>query len=246
LIVPGHDNEFSGTAHGGLREADLNLDLARELELLFAADDNFRVTVVRDLKTGEYLSRLRRYFKREAGAIQKFIDRQKSRFERRLANGALTDYAGVPHNAANPTVAARLYGINKWADEQKFDLVLHVHFNDYAGRGSGLGLYRGFSIYVPERQLPNSRVSEALALPLAAQLLAVARPSNFPGEGAIVSDQELIALGANATLKTASLLIEYGYIYEERLQSPAVRALWLQALARQTYAGLLDYLDAER
>jgi len=30
-------------------------------------------------------------------------------------------------------IALRLYGFNKWADENKVDAMVHIHFNDYPG-----------------------------------------------------------------------------------------------------------------
>ena len=66
--------------------------------------------------------------------------------------------------------------------------------------------------------------------------------SNLPVEDqGIVEDQELIAIGSYNTVDAASMLIEYGYIYEPQFRAPAVRAIVLKELAFQTYLGLADF-----
>ena len=70
----------------------------------------------------------------------------------------------VYHNSAKDDDSLRLYAINKWANENKIEIVFHIHFNDYPGRKlNQVGEYAGFSIYVPEYQLPNHRASSELA-----------------------------------------------------------------------------------
>src|SRR3989344_789058 len=53
LLVPGHDNEFYGTKFGQLREADVNLAIARHLYDYLAADGHFTVSTARDFQTGD-------------------------------------------------------------------------------------------------------------------------------------------------------------------------------------------------
>src|SRR3989344_5385054 len=48
LIVPGHDNQFSGAVFNGVREADLNLELAKKLVSSLAEDTRLYVTIARD------------------------------------------------------------------------------------------------------------------------------------------------------------------------------------------------------
>lgn len=63
-----------------------------------------------------------------------------------------------------PEVATRLYGVNKWSNENEMDIVIHVHFNDYPGRYSdGVGKYSGLTIYIPDKQYSNSKVSRSIA-----------------------------------------------------------------------------------
>src|SRR3989338_4833702 len=54
LVIPGHDNQFSGAVFNGVREADLNLELAKYLEHFLLEDGHFQVGSSRDVATGEY------------------------------------------------------------------------------------------------------------------------------------------------------------------------------------------------
>ena len=57
----------------------------------------------------------------------------------------------------------------------------------------------------------------------------------------VVEDQDLIAIGSNNNADAASMLIEYGYIYEPQFQDPAIRDMTLKDLAYQAYLGLEDF-----
>ena len=152
---------------------------------------------------------------------------------------------GVNHNFARPEVALRLYGVNMWSNENDIHLNLHVHFNDYAGRPRGRsGVYSGFSIYVPEKQYPNAATSIALAGNISEQLKQINGASDLPVESAgVIEDQDLIALGAQASLRGASVLTEYGYIYQYASLHPEIRAAILEELAWQTYRGVKTYFE---
>ena len=68
--------------------------------------------------------------------------------------------------------------------------------------------------------------------------------SDLPIESeGIIEDQDLIAIGSFNSVNAASLLIEYGYIYEPQLTDPTMRELATQDLAFQTYLGLQDFFD---
>jgi len=130
-------------------------------------------------------------------------------------------------------------------NENNIDIVLHLHFNDYAGRKPGhIGKYSGFTIYVPEKQLPNSEVSQSLAQVLRSTFDDMLGRSTLPNESSgIVEDQELIAIGRNATRTGASLLIEYGYIYETPIQEPSIQGTYIAELAHQTYRGIKTFFE---
>ena len=149
------------------------------------------------------------------------------------------------HNAAPQEVALRLYGINKWVRDMDIDIVLHIHFNDYPRSATrAAGEYSGFAIYVPEGQYYNSTTTKALAGRVFKRLEKYNAASNFAGESAgIIEDQELIAIGPFNSLDAASMLIEYGYIYEPQFANRDARTLAMKDLAFQTYLGLQDLFD---
>ena len=245
LIVPGHDNEYSGTVHQGIREADLNLVLAEWLYNYLKNDPRFEVKVTRDFKTGNYLPEFASYFTDKRKEIISFRLNMRQQFLALISSGALNEYVGVSHNFAKEEVAIRLYGINKWANENNVDVALHLHLNDYPNRGNQVaGKYSGFSIYVPESQYPNARASYALAESVAKTLKSLQTPSTLPIESKmIIPDQELIALGAQGSREGAAILVEYGYIYESKFINPLVRARIFPELAWQTYLGIKDYFS---
>ena len=70
--------------------------------------------------------------------------------------------------------------------------------------------------------------------------------SDLPKEDiGIIPDQELIAVGAHASRRKVSLLIEYGYIYERQFKTEAVREAVLRELAYQTYLGVKDFFEID-
>ncbi|MBI2100684.1 MAG: N-acetylmuramoyl-L-alanine amidase [Candidatus Vogelbacteria bacterium] len=246
LVVPGHDNGYWGAGFGRLKEADLTLALGKRLADYLTLDKNLTVFTTRDGATGAYRPEFLDYFRREREAIRSFRARLRAQFISLVRSGAVTETVVVPHNYAPEEMSLRLYGINKWANEQEIDLVVHLHFNDYAGRPAGRqGPYRGFSIYVPERQLSAHRLSVGVAESVKKRLLFESPVSNLPLESAgVIEDQELIAVGARGSRDSASFLIEYGYIYEPRFTDPARRAVTLEALARRTAEGISNYFTA--
>jgi N-acetylmuramoyl-L-alanine amidase len=244
LIVPGHDNESWGTEFRGIKEADLNLELAENLANFLRQEKEFEVILARD-KNGYNLALLN-YFSRNEGEIKKFIQENVELTNYYIDWGVVEKYTkGVVHNAASEEIVLKLYGINKWANENKIDIAIHVHFNDDPQRSYyGIGKYTGFAIYVPEKQFSNAKGSMALAKPLFNQLRKYFPISDLPKEkSGIVEDQKLIATGSYNTLDAAGLLIEYGYIYEPQFTNPEIRPLAMEELAFQTYAGIKNFFE---
>jgi len=60
----------------------------------------------------------------------------------------------------------------------------------------------------------------------------------------LIEDQQLIALGRYNTSDTASLLIEYGYIYESKLADETGREQFFSAFADKIYLGLEDFFKS--
>ena len=243
LIVPGHDEETVGAAVGDLKEASLTLAVAEELSGYLAREPSVRATLART-RTG-YLPSLTAYVTEHRDRILAFRKAFKAIMAASVKTGAVDVAAGVDHGTAIEETAFKLYGINQWANEEKFDLVLHLHFNEYPRpRQSAPGLYSGFTVYVPEGQYSNAKASMAVARPLAAQFKKYLPVSNHPKEnGGVVEDQELIALGANNALDVTAALIEYGYLYESRFTDRAIQPFAVRELAFQTYLGLRAFFE---
>ncbi len=246
LIVPGHDNGSWGTEFRGVREADMTAAVGEELARLLSADDEYEPVLVRTRQ--DYAKEFRDYFAEERTSVQAFVANKKQVMKDLIKAGRIHRATGVVHNTAPFDVVWKLYGVNRWANDHGADVVLHLHFNDYPGRTYHReGRYNGFSIYTPEKQFSNSRASRALAEAFFAQFSKFFAASNFPLEDSgIVPDQDLIAVGAYNTLDAAGLLIEYGYIYEERFKERAVREAFLKELALQTYIGLNNFFGSPK
>ena len=92
----------------------------------------------------------------------------------------------------------------------------------------------------------NSTTTKAVAETVFKRLAKYNGVSDLAGESAgIVEEPDLIAIGVNNTSDAASLLIEYGYIYEPQFTNPDTQPLAIQDLAFQTYLGLEDFFGAQ-
>lgn len=247
LIVPGHDDESGGTDFRGVKEAKINLELALNLIKFFEKNDKFEVTLVRD-KNG-YNPIFLNYFSKEREAIEEFTKKQKKEMSELVRNGEIRSVRGVVHNSASAETSLKLYGINKWANENNINIVIHIHFNDDPTRNrkkQAGGKYSGFAIYVPESQYSNAKTSRAVAESIFRELAKFYPVSNFNQEqDGIVEDQKLIAIGAQNSLNSAGLLIEYGYIYESQFLNEKIRSLVIRELAFQTYVGIEDFFNTD-
>jgi len=244
LIVPGHNNDSFGAQFRGIKEAQMNAELGQELFEFFQKDDKFETYATR-IKNGDYSQWFRDYFESNKEEVAKFREDSRRQMRQAIEQGMPANGNQVYHNSAADNDSLRLYAINKWANENNIEVVFHIHFNDYPGRKwNRPGEYSGFSIYVPEYQLPNHRASSELAKPLKNQLEKYFAKSDLPAESsALIEDQELIAVGSNASRDGVSVLAEYGYIYEPQFANEETRAVILKELAYQTYIGIKKFFD---
>ena len=243
LIVPGHDNEFWGAEYGTRKEAEMNRVLASQIYTLLLQDKRFKVFITRN--SAGYTKTFQDYFDQNKDAIVKFKTDAKAQMKQSVSSGDFIVKKSVPHMSVNETIAERLYGIDKWVDENKIDAVIHVHFDD-EGRMhySDIGLYKGFTVYYPDTEMPNGTESEKLAKDIFNKLTTKYITSTYPKEaGGFMPDQTLIALGANETLNkdVKSVLIEYGYIYEKLFRKTAVRHQTYKKMADLTVKGIKNY-----
>ncbi|MCE9548800.1 N-acetylmuramoyl-L-alanine amidase [Candidatus Nomurabacteria bacterium] len=161
----------------------------------------------------------------------------------KITNGDFIIKKGTPHNTASKDVSIILHGINKWANENEMDAVVHVHFNDYHRPNKWIiGDRKGFAVYMPEEQMVNSTTSANFAKNIFKKLKTKYTTSNYEGEkGGLVASQSLIALGSNDTLlpTVRSVLIEYGYIY--RFGNKTSRQKAYDTFTNLTVTGIKDY-----
>jgi N-acetylmuramoyl-L-alanine amidase len=241
LIVPGHEPDFGGTEYATLKERDLTVELADNLRDLLSKNSHYEVFVTRDSEG--WTENFSKYFA-DLSLISEWRDAYVNDFSRLISIGQVEKtFATVKHNKAPTNVALRLYGINKWANDNDIDVVLHIHFNDNPRTNvSKPGKYSGVSMYIPAEQYGNSDVTKAIAEKVFNQITTYTNASNLPIEAdGIIEEPDLIAVGAHNTSDAASLLIEYGYIYEPQFQNPETRSVAMRDLALQTYLGLQDF-----
>jgi N-acetylmuramoyl-L-alanine amidase len=242
LVVPGHEPNFGGTEYGALKERDLNVEVAQHLKEFLDKNNNYDVYIARNKDSWD--PKIQKYFNEHWNEIVDFLKQSKSEMVHLVNNGTVSKFVdGVKHNTAPKDVATRLFGINKWVNDNNIDMAIHVHFNDYPRRNASTpGEYSGFSIYVPEKQYSNSTTTRIIADSIFKRLAKYNPVSNLPKESSgINEDQDLIAIGSYNTLNAPSMLIEYGYIYETRFNDKKVRDILLKDLAFQTYLGILDF-----
>ncbi len=243
LIVPGHQPGAGGAVYHGFYEREIVVDIADDLAAYLERNGHYDVTVARGKTAWNPV--LQAYFDMHTADIDAYRQSQALLMATHLADGSVELASGQVDHMTTPTAAAlELYGINKWASEERYDITLHLHTNDAADRrGSRAGRYDGFAVYVPDYQFSNAKASRALGEALAARLSAYHATSTLPLESAgVVEDQSLIAVGANNSADTAALLIEYGYIYEPQFQDPSVLPVAERDYAYQTFLGLQDFL----
>lgn len=245
MIVPGHEPDFGGTEFKDLKERDMTVELSKQLEVFFKNNSHYEVIIARDQTA--WNPDLKKYFDENWDAILDFVKENKNEMVRLVNGGSVTKVTdGMYHNAAPRNVALRLYGINKWNNENNIDIAIHVHFNDYPRKNPSVaGKYSGLSIYVPEKQYSNSTTTRAIADTVFKRLSKYNPISNLPKEtDGIIEEQELIAIGSYNTLDAPSMLIEYGYIYEPQFADKNVRDSTFRDLAFQTYLGIQDFFGS--
>lgn len=239
LLMPGHEPAFGGAVLGDLRERDIAVDIANKMAVELRKNPNLEVTVARDqLNWNEDLSD---YFEEEWEEIEDFVSGKKRIMQRAIRKGDIEvrDFEPV-HNTAATDVALRLYGITKWANDEGYDLAVHIHLND-----TGAQNHQGFAVYVPDKEFGNAQAALPLGTAIAHELNRYNATSTLPIENyGVVEDQSLIALGAYNTAEFPSVLVEYAYIYEDKIANPEARDVVLSDMAHQTARGLKKYLGA--
>ncbi len=244
LIMPGHEPKEGGTEFRGVKERDIAVEIGQELARLLETNPRFQVIVARD--TAAWNPIFEQYFKDQWDKIIPWRDSYKTEMLRLVGEGKVTILEGaIEHNNAPVDAARRLYGINKWVDENDVDIAIHLHVNDNPRSNTSVpGMYSGYTIFIPEKQYSNARATGAVANSIAARLSKYFPKGNLVLEDGVVEDQELIAIGRHNTVDAASMLIEYGYIYEPQYAVKEVREAVIKEYALETYLGVQDFFGA--
>ena len=245
LIVPGHEPDFGGAEYGSVKERDMTVMLADDLKTFLDRDPHYQTFETRSYHA--WSPDFESYFNNSWGDIIAWMNASHTEFSQLVSAGTVTRTTSkVYHNSAPQKVATHLFGITKWANEHNIDITIHVHFNDVPGHSQNSpGKNTGFTIYVPEKQYLNSTSTKAVAETIFKRLSKYNPVSDLAGESeGIVEEPDLIAVGVNNTSDAASLLIEYGYVYEPQFTNSELQPLAIQDLAYQTYLGLEDFFGA--
>ena len=241
LIVPGHDTDTGGASFKNIYERNLVVDVADNISTLLNKDSKYKVIVARNKQVWNPI--FANYFIDKERAILDFKNQHQVFNKLLIASGqkkAISDSA--THSIVDQKTAIELYGINKWADVNNVDLIIHLHFNSSSRKNMNLpGTYHGFDMFIPESQRVNSVTSRVIAEDIYKELQKKFTPESNSKHNSLFEDQSLIALGASDTLTKPAILIEYGYIYEKMLQSTITREKALEQMAEQTVAGIQDY-----
>ena len=245
LIVPGHEPDAGGADEfKKIKERDLNLQLSLLLKDNLSKNTDLEVILARD--ENGWNSDIENYVKTNESEIMKWVSAMKKKMFAKIDAGEveLID-PNMKHNNAASNAVLFLYGTNKWIDENNIDLVLHVHFNNNP-KINGKPNYRGYCMYVPEKQYSNSSSSKIFANYINEEISKIQKKSNMPQEkDIIIEDQQLIAVGNYNTLKIPSVLVEYAYIYEPLMTSSSTRNIFIEKAASSTATAINKYIEKE-
>jgi len=244
LIVPGHEPDAGGAEYKGVKERDLNVQLSRIIADKLASSTNLEVILARD--ENGWNKDLQAYVETNGAHIMDWVKDMKERMLGKVDAGEIDLInQDMKHNEATSNAVLYLYGTNKWIEKNNIDLVLHVHFNNNP-KINGRPNYKGYAMYVPEKQYGNASSSRIFANYLFGEIDKIQFKSNMPQEkDTIIEDQELIATGNYNTLKIPSVVVEYAYIYEPMIVSKMRRDKFITKAASSTVAAIENYISEQ-
>lgn len=212
LLVAGHTAVTKGAVFGQTTEYEINYELLKKAELVLQ-EKGYEVVITH--RDDDYSYRFTSFFEENRDRILEFRQLQKDRYDIEYPMGVVTN--DTDHNYASDSVVLQLYGVNLWANENDIDAVVHIHFNDYPGRPAGQrGTHTGFSIFTGLKTNTNFVPSFRLAKALETEMLRYADRSTVPKESAGVLESELIAVGQADSVDPPAILLEGGFVYEEK------------------------------
>jgi N-acetylmuramoyl-L-alanine amidase len=229
LIIPGHDVKDGGANYKNIYERDLAAEIGAKIADILNEEGDYNITVARDANNWNPI--LENYFENKKQEIIDWKNKCQQDSNALMVSGKIKYVPDMGmHADVTEDWAVKLYGMNKWANENNVDLVLNLHFNDEARLNmAGPGDLKGFNIFIPESQMKNSATSKIIAQNIFNELKKIE-----PTQNNLLEDQSLIALGASGTLNSPSMLIEYAYIYEKGINT--------DKMAQQTVLGVENYV----
>ena len=241
LIIPGHEPKAGGADYKGVYERNLNVQLSDMLRENLSQNKNLEIIVAR--YTDDWNTDIKNYVLNSSSTIMNWVADMKAKMLTEVNAGKIKLLnSGMIHNDARSNAVLFLFGMNKWANENNVDIVLNVHFNNNP-KINGKPNYRGYTIYIPEKQYGNASTSKILANDISDEISKIEKPSNMPQEkGTITEDQELIAIGAFNTLKAPVAVVEYAYIYEPIMASLSTRNIFIENAASSTATAINNFI----
>jgi N-acetylmuramoyl-L-alanine amidase len=238
LIIPGHDVKDGGADYKNVYERDLVAEIGAKIANILGKEEGYNVIVARD--KNNWNPTFSSYFTDKKQEIIDWKNKKQADDKNLMQSGQKKIVAEAAlYSDVSQDVSLKLYGMNKWANENNMDLVLSLHFNDSIRPNmAGPGLLKGFDIFIPESQMKNSAGSKLIAKNIFTDLKKV----QVSETNSLIEDQNLIAIGASETLDMPAIIVEYGYIYEKQLQTDADREKFISDVAQQTALGIEDYI----
>lgn len=237
LVVAGHTAKTKGAVFGDTTEYELTYDLMNKVKVDLEGL-GFNVTVSHN--QGDYSYRFSTYFTENKDQILQYRKDKLDAFHKQYPLGVVTN--DTDHNLASDAGVAQLYGINKWVNENNIDAVVHLHFNDYPGRLDTVpGKHTGFAIFIPLKTNDNFVLSYNLAKKVESRLLEHSSRSTLTSESAGVLESELIAVGQANSVQIPAILIENGYIYEQKFTDTKQRPSVLERYSRSIADAIDDF-----
>jgi len=243
LLVPGHTNDSPGAIYKDSKEVDFTFELTEQLYKSFLKEGWADVEIA-SLRN-EDVNGFRSFFIEKGSDIEAFEKYQKGISEELRNRLLVEEMEEDNHVTAKRDIAELLYGINHYANKNDFDIVLHIHFNDYPRSDiNEAGVFSGYALYVPDSIFSNSEVSLEIANSIAQELAVNYATSSHPLENkGVIESKELIAVGAHNTARTPAIVIEYAYIYEPFLHSVISRQEVFETMVDATIEGIRKSLE---
>lgn len=244
LIVPGHDTDTGGASFKNVYERNLVVDLADNISTLLDNNPKYKIIVARDKQVWNPI--FADYFINNQQAIIDFKNQHQANYKLLTDSGQKKIiHDAATHSTVDQKTAIELYGINKWADENDVNLIVHLHFNSSPRKNMNLpGPYHGFNIFIPEKQRVNNATSRNIAERIYKELEKKFTPETSGNNySSLFEDQGLIALGASDTLTKPAILIEYAYVYEKMLIINTSQKQAIEQMAEQTVLGIQNYFN---